>query len=739
MSFVAPLFLIAALAAILPILIHLIHRQKAKEIPFPTLRFLNLSVQRTRRRKYLDDALLLALRVALLALLALGLAGPALNSLRNLLGGNQPAAAVIILDNSGSMDTLSEPPSTRRFETARDLATTILDQLDDTDAAALLLTGGTPSTAQGRFFRSHTPLRQELAAARVFPEPADLAARLQQAHELLDTLEASRREIYILTDNQALSWNNLDPRRLDQNPTAKLPPVIVVDTRGQPLLNASLRNLQLQSPAPVAGAPVIARAEVSNPTTVDQQKHFELRLDGTQLALSPTLTLPAGQAVTHEFRFTIDDPGIHNGQILLVEDDASSLDNRLFFALNVDPAISLAIIKPRQHEIPQADDAFYLERALASQGTRLTTLTPDQITPAALAGQAAAFCVNLPTLDADAAQTLATYAQNGGHLVWIAGPNVDPDSYNQMNQQASGQLLPAPLGPLRVPAPGATQSWSIASLDPTHPALATLTEPPSLYQTVLVFQLIPVAPEPDARILATLDDGQPLFVEKALGAGSTLWLGAAAREDWTNLPLKPLFLPLVSRLAFHLAGSLSGQSQSLAGAPLTIPLSNPGAEVEAVRPGGEVLRVKPSEPTATSLKYIDTHEPGLYLFREISASPPRTHAFAVNGDPDENTDTPIPPAELQQRFGPQTLALCASPAELAETTRRLREGTPLRDALLALVLAALVIEAFFANRRRALPPGQHLQQPPSALASEQPLTDRLVLGDDHVILLGDDR
>ena len=53
MTFAVPLFLLAALAGVIPVVIHLIHRQKATVIRFSTLRFLRISVQRTRRRKYI--------------------------------------------------------------------------------------------------------------------------------------------------------------------------------------------------------------------------------------------------------------------------------------------------------------------------------------------------------------------------------------------------------------------------------------------------------------------------------------------------------------------------------------------------------------------------------------------------------------------------------------------------------------------------------------------------------------
>ena len=126
-----------------------------------------------------------------------------------------------------------------------------------------------------------------------------------------------------------------------------------------------------------------------------------------------------------------------------------------------------------------------------------------------------------------------------------------------MNALGQGQLLPATLETLRQPLPGGVEGWHWAFLTRTALHWRPLTEPASLYQSVLVYKHFPmtVAPKGDARVLIKLDDGQPLLVEQAVGTGSVLLLGTGVHVDWTNLPLKPIFLPLLARLTLHLAGT----------------------------------------------------------------------------------------------------------------------------------------------------------------------------------------
>src|SRR5687767_27699 len=76
MSFLYPAFLLGALAVALPIVLHLLRRDVAPEVPFSAVRLLRRSpIDRTRRRR-LRDLVLLAARVVALTLLALAFARP---------------------------------------------------------------------------------------------------------------------------------------------------------------------------------------------------------------------------------------------------------------------------------------------------------------------------------------------------------------------------------------------------------------------------------------------------------------------------------------------------------------------------------------------------------------------------------------------------------------------------------------------------------------------------------------
>lgn len=367
MTFAAPLFLLAGLAGLIPVVLHLIHRRKAREVRFSTLRFLRVSVQRTRRRKYVEDLSLLIVRVAVVLLIAAGLARPSLVGLASLWHGGSTSAIAIVLDNSASMAVTADGRT--RFEAARQGVEEILSRLREGDLVALLPTGGPPAPEFGRLFRTHETVRQALDQCRPSYECADLATRIQQADALLARAEAFGKEIYVFTDNQSLSWDGLKGPQPEDDPTGRRAappaqvPVVLVNVQGDPVPNVALKTIALDSPAPVAGASFQAAVEVSNTATVSQQKHVELHIDGVTESVSPTLHLSPEGTVKHAFRFTLDRAGVHQGEVRLVEEDGCYLDNRLYFTVTLDQQIPVAIVKPRLDEVPLADDAFYLESA----------------------------------------------------------------------------------------------------------------------------------------------------------------------------------------------------------------------------------------------------------------------------------------------------------------------------------------------------------------------------------------
>jgi len=722
MTFGAAAFLFAGFAAVIPVILHMIHHQRAKELPFSTLRFLRISVEKTRRRRRIQDVLLMLLRMAVLLLIALGLAKPTLTSLKSLLGGGAATAVAVILDNSASMGAIDNDRF--RFETGVGAAIQIMDELQDGDRVALYLTGGPDFPELGKLDRSHDKVRQILSACAVSYERADLAAKVHDARNLLAESEAPNKEIFVISDLQELSWEGLkkdaeSPGGANAEATASVAdekardiPIIFVDCHRAPKPNVAIVDIDLQAILPVAGVPVRATVELVNAATVAQTTRLELHVDGAKQYSSPELSLAPEGTLKHDFQFTFARGGLHRGEVCLAGDDGSKLDDRRFFTMEVDQGIPVAVVKPERHEIAYLEDSFYVEQALAPAraggwAIRTTSLTAGELSGEPLSNYTVIYCVNLPALDVDTAERLRTYVTNGGHLVWISGDNVAPEAYNQMNSDARGGLLPAPLVDVRAPQPGEDRdSWHISFFDKEHKALEHLVEPASLYQSVLVYKHVRMdtAGASDARVMARLDDGEPLLVQRSVEQGTVTMLGTSAHVGWTNLPVRPLFLPLLARLTFELAGAEQARHQAVAGAPIVIPFEDEirPLGVEVLPPSGATIRLT-MEPDKEgnrpdSFRYADTFDVGIYVLRLLEAVRPTQFAYSVNVDPAEANGTKIAREELEERFGSTPLVFAEDPDDLSSTFAWLREGTSLWELFLSAVLFALVFETFLSNQ-----------------------------------------
>src|SRR5688572_28099163 len=104
MGWLAPAFLAGLLAVAVPVVIHMINRERKETVPFPSLMFLRKIPYRSVRRQKLRHLALLALRCLAILIVVSAFARP-------FLSGRAPVAAtgsdgrevVIVLDRSYSM------------------------------------------------------------------------------------------------------------------------------------------------------------------------------------------------------------------------------------------------------------------------------------------------------------------------------------------------------------------------------------------------------------------------------------------------------------------------------------------------------------------------------------------------------------------------------------------------------------------------------------------------------------
>ncbi|MBD3236473.1 MAG: hypothetical protein GF330_07205 [Candidatus Eisenbacteria bacterium] len=214
LSFLNGAFLMGLAAAALPILIHLLSRRRARDLPFSHTEFLDEITRRKVRRMKLRQWLLLLLRTLAVACLALALSqpvwqGPGARAQRG------SSTIAILIDDSFSMEASLDPGQVlpidatesdlslaTRFEEARQRALQVVDLLEEGDRALLVFMAEPVRVPYESSVRDPSLLREELRRARPRAARADWTGAFERVRPLLSGAHTLNREIFVISDFQ---------------------------------------------------------------------------------------------------------------------------------------------------------------------------------------------------------------------------------------------------------------------------------------------------------------------------------------------------------------------------------------------------------------------------------------------------------------------------------------------------------------------------------------------------------
>ncbi len=149
-------------------------------------------------------------------------------------------------------------------------------------------------------------------------------------------------------------------------------------------------------------------------------------------------------------------------------------------------------------------------------------------------------------LSATQAAGLEAWVTKGGLLLRFGGPRLAASDFGRVEED--------PLMPVRLREGGRTVGGAMSWDDPK--TLAPFAEGSPFYGLVIpadVTVTSQVLAEPDAelggRTIAALTDGTPLVTRKVVGQGQVVLFHVTANTDWSSLPLSGLFVDMLERLA----------------------------------------------------------------------------------------------------------------------------------------------------------------------------------------------
>lgn len=706
-------------AVSIPPLIHLLNRKRYDIVDWAAMQFLQVS-ERTRRKVFLEELLLMLLRMGLIALVVLSLASLTTSlSLFGSLGGRANRDAVFVIDGSASMGYVHEGKSA--FDGARERVRATLDEMVPGDSAAVVLARqvAVPVTPGLSIDREGIA-----AALGTLPPPrggADWPASLQAALDLLGKSKQARREVIILTDLQRSGW--ADDRTLERwellaqklrADGAKVPALRVINVaEGRPAEPGNVSLLPLRAGRTVAAANREVRFRgtlLVGGTGATPPAKLEIRVDGRPAGEVAQVGTAANGRVPFSFPLRFASPGSHLVSVV-APDDALPADNRQDFAIEVVPAVPVLIVDGDARSGAPRRGSDFLRDALAPardpqpafqvKVVSVSEFEPGMLDrPVSLTGQSGPPRVlvfsDVPRLTQPQADAVDAFLSAGGGVLWTLGERSDAAYANGSLFRDGAGWLPAGLAePVGSPADlkGAVQLRP-GSLN--HPALEAFREPGpggllSAYfprhWKVRLRDGTPAVP------IAGFLDGDPLLVERPFGRGRVILSTVALDSSWrTNLADLGDFPRLAHELGFYLAGGRSPALNLEPGRPLVF---RPSGD----EPPGQVTIAPPEGPTrgvvATEWPLTDenTRDPGVYT---VGTARGQTAYYVVQPDARESELIPLNDTDRQRLEKPlPTLKVLAAGDAVFAADDEPAEERELWWLLMAGVVGLMLTELWF--------------------------------------------
>jgi hypothetical protein len=740
------LFGLAAVAV--PVLIHLLHKQRTQRVRWGAMQFLLETSLQERRKQKVEHWLLLLVRMAVLAFLALALSRPLLIGKQNPLASDLPTDVAVVLDHSLSTGRTAGGPGGSGAISTQTLFDRGIDAVDDLskllkpgDTLTVILAEHTP--------RAITPLpvgssdaEDVVQRLRKLPQgmtDCSIPDSIETAREVVNRGRNMRKLIFVISDEQRPNWHISDDaawrlpawaREDSIRKNISVHAIALKDTSDA--TDIAVGNLNIEPHVLGINRPSEISAtftNIGNHDVANINAHFVV--DGKEIESRPIGAIPDNSFTTVRFDHTFDIAGSHWVSVQTDVVDALAADNTAVAAVHVWKKLPLLIVDGQLVNSGSFPSSGFI--AAAMQPVPLGTEKQAFVQPT-IVSVSDTTSVNLDDYDmvvlndcaqlpSDLQTKLADYVRSGHGLWIILGPRTQPEFItkdlpaagllnatitrppNAVPGASSASASNAPAG---IPSAGAT----LEIKDPTSPMVSLLaTAEHNALTGMVTNQWWSLSPkDSNTHVILAANGNDPLIFERAVGRNGgriAVWT-TGVDGIWNNWPMMPNFVPLVELTVYHLcSGQIpASETGSLdAGQPIVWNSKAP-TPIDAVQVTlPDHTTVSGSKPTLSSgryeFRYNNAFEPGLYSLHFQPAGQEPTVYFGVGIDPHEldpatlsNTDIDwLSQAGYLDSAKPEITV-----ADLATTLRESNPGTELWKWLAFFVLGSLLLETYLTYR-----------------------------------------
>jgi hypothetical protein len=701
MTFMNPLLLLGAMGVALPILAHLLNRQKVKRTDWAAMQFLNRSVRVRSRQLRLRDLLLLLLRCLAIACLAFALARPATNNTNGAwLPGEDRAGVIIALDASYSM--AHSNGSATRFERAIERVGVISEHFQPGDPVSLILLGSEHRVVLRNVAYDRERFIETLEQLEASPEPLDLDNVPKQLQVMAEDMDALQKEVYIVSDMQTQDWGKVSTQLHDAlKDLGERASVFVVPVSGGDE-NLAVTGLDLVSGELRKGSVARYRATVkncgSNPASnVDVQ----CRVDGVLIDRKAIPVIVPGASET----VSLFVPFYSAGSMRITAEitgDALSTDNVRRTVAVVRDRVSVLCIDGSSGDAGRLIRAALMARDHGGEdeGYVVRTVQWPSFPTQNLEQADVVILADVPEISAEQAWQLSRFVRMGNGLVWFAGDQVKINAWNKLSGTGPNALLPASLGPVVETRDSQGIGKPLDPSMPDHTVCRPLESlPEDLLSETRLLKRIAVEPADSSFSLLNLAGSHsPVLLEHSLGRGHVFMFTTSAQPSWNNMAMTPVFPMLMQQIVTYLAGREFEQPHIVGDALSLTYVDQPDA-TDAVfdTPSDKTITVTVREHRNQYVALLErSREAGFYVAR-VSVQAPGM-PVAVNVNTRESDVGCLSEAELEESLKDTGITVSATEADLAANIEAARTVQSSWRFFMLAGLALLILEGLFADR-----------------------------------------
>src|SRR5438876_9221492 len=499
MSFLNPFFFIGSLALAIPVLIHLVRREKSEIVPFSSLMFLLKVPKRSIRQQKIKNLLLMALRLLILALLVGAFARPYLTQPAKP-AGNATAnrGVVLMLDNSYSMRYGNN------FDRLKAEAQKRIDSLRATDRMAVVAFNET-----GSLLSRPTSDKNALKAVVDTLQPSGFGTRYYEAFTLADRalseFSGDQKQLIVISDFQRNGWN----RSSRESVIGTDVKIETVNLAVQNPNNLGIDNVSVDQTSftRTYSGRVIARIHnYRRDIPVDVQ--VSVALNDKEMGRK-TLTVSANSSALAEFTGFDLQLGFSKGRVHIDSNDPLKVDDDFLFALERREKLKLLIL-----DAGKAKQSLYLRQAYTSSPDlpfEVSVLNASALTPEEVSNHEVVVINDVPRLPDKLRDRLDDLRKTGQGQLIILGENAEAGWWN------SYAKFPVKAGPrIFVAKDRGRPSVALTTYDRNHSIFKPFEKSTRVVlNSAQFFAYMNVEAKPGAVVLAKYEDGSPVIVESS--------------------------------------------------------------------------------------------------------------------------------------------------------------------------------------------------------------------------------